>query len=167
MRPVSSGVALIGGGVALAAVAPAGWVALAVGGVGVVSVVVGIVRRRRAAVTAGSLLVFAGVLVAGVHGLPPGLALFGTLAAIVTWDSGTHGIELDEQIGLETPAVRGEAVHAGTTLVVGVVIASLAYLVALVSAGRFPALAAIAIVAGVWFLAMGLEPYADPARQAS
>lgn len=167
MRPLSSGTAILGGIVALGAVSPTGWEALVVGGLGIVIVVVGVVRQRRAAVTAGSVLLFAGVLVAGIGGLPPGLALFGTLAAIVTWDTGTHGIELDEQIGPETPAVRAEAVHAGTTLVVGVVIASVAYLAALVTAGRFPALAAIAIVAGVWFLAMGIEPSADPERQGS
>lgn len=155
-----AGLAAAVGGVL--AVAPAGTTALGPALFGLALLAIGAVRGRRRPVTAGAVLLFAGVLVASVGGLAAGLALGGALASLVAWDVATFGIELDEQLGGDAKTARVEVVHLGTTLAGGGAIASVAYLAAVVSLGRFPALAAIAIVAGAWFLAMGLEPFADP-----
>lgn len=162
MSRVSTAAALAAGAMALVAAVPGGASALAPGAVGLALLAFGVRRASTRAVTAGTLLLFSGVIVAGVGGLPPGLALLGTLFAIVAWDAATFRIELDDQLGESAETGRAEAVHVGATLAAGGAIASLAYLAAVLSTGRLSPLAAIAIVAGAWLLAMGLEPLADP-----
>lgn len=166
MRHASSAAALVGGSLAVLAVVPGGAVALSIGLVGLGLLALGVGRARRRLVTAGSALLFAGVLVAGATGLAPGLALFGTLFAIVAWDAGIYPIGLDEQVGADARTARAELVHVGATVAAGGTLASVAHLAAVAGMGRFPPLAAIAVVAGAWLLAMGLEPLADPETRA-
>lgn len=162
MRRVSAIAAVAAGAVGVLAVGTAGGLAVGPALLGLALLASGVVRGRRSLVTGGAVLLFVGVLAATLGDLAPGLALVGALASIVAWDAATFGIELDEQLGGDAETGRAELVHLGTTLAGGGAVASLAYLAAVVSVGRFPALAAIAIVAGAWLLAMGLEPSADP-----
>lgn len=158
MRLVSAVTALGSAAFTVMTVVPAGLQALLPAMFGLAAIGIGLRRDGRSLVTGGGLALFAGVLVAGLVGIPHGLVLFGTLGSIVSWDAATFGIGLEEQLTPAADSSRAEFVHVGLTVTVGGGIATVAYLALIVGQGRFPPLAAIALVAGAWLLTMGLEP---------
>lgn len=125
---------------ALVAVLAAGlysWLTLVLGVVGLFGLVGGVLAGRQAAVTAGSVGIFVGVVAAGTDGAPALVLLVGAVAAVVAWDSATNAISLGRQLGREAPTARLELVHATTTAAVGGGAVGLTYgLYALVEGGE-------------------------------
>jgi len=107
---------LIAGGYSLSA--------FALGTVGAIVLVVGVVRGSHPVVSLGGTVLFAGVLAAGTVGAPAVVLLVATVATVLAWDVAGNAVTLGEQLGTAPSTTRVEAVHAGTTALVGVVVAA-------------------------------------------
>lgn len=160
-----SGVALVGTGILLALFAPLelverielvpGMVGLAVLCLGVLPLRKG---RERALVTAGTGLVFVGVVVNGVVlGASLVELLLATVATVLSWDAADQAVSLGRQVGRQARTARAELTHAGGTLAVGgVVIAATLGIERLDVTGL--SLAAMALLIGAGFvLALSLR----------
>lgn len=148
-------------GAALAAVLAVGVVQPAggaVGAVGLVAVAVGIGSASVGWVVAGALLVFAGVLVAGVLGASAVPLVVATLGALLTWDLGEQAITLGEQVGHEAATRRGELVHAGISVVVGGATGAVVLGLYSTVTGGFPVTALIVLLLAAAALASALRP---------
>ncbi len=117
---------LSGGLAVAAAVASVAVVALwsptagAVGIGGLALVAAGVTVGSVGAVVAGSFGLFGGVVLAGLADAGAVWLLSGTLGAILAWDFGEQAVTLGRQVGRHAATARGELVHAGVSLVVGV-----------------------------------------------
>ncbi|XVH30532.1 DUF7519 family protein [Haloferacaceae archaeon DSL9] len=129
----------------------------AVAALGVVGVGIGTVTGGRRWVTRGAVLVFAGTLVAGALGAPAIPLLFGGLSAILTWDFGTFAIELGDHLGRGTETARLEAVHAGISVAVGAITASVGYGTYLAAVGGQPVTALVFLLFGAVILVSALR----------
>jgi hypothetical protein len=127
------------------------------GAAGLAVLGVGLVRGSRAAVTGGSGLLFAGVLLAGASGASPEPLLVGTLGAILAWDIGENGIGLGAQLGRAADTRRLEFVHAASSLVVGAVTAGLGYGVYLGATSGQPLTALVFLLVGAVVLVSALD----------
>ncbi|QPV64125.1 hypothetical protein I7X12_05735 [Halosimplex litoreum] len=98
-------------------------VSFAVAAAGLAVVGFGTDRASRSLVTAGSGLIFAGVLNAGARGAPPAVLLLVTAATVVTWTTAEQVVGLADHLGRDAPVQRAILVHLGgatlTTLVAG------------------------------------------------
>lgn len=149
----------IASGGAVCAVAAAGLTSttgLAVGLVGAALFVAGMGFGSRKTVDLGCLVLFGGVVVGGLDGALE-VTLLGTVAAVVAWDLGGSAIDLGDQLGRETSTVRLEAVHAASTLVVGLASVTLGYTVYVVAAAGQPvdALVLLLLAGATATLALG------------
>lgn len=117
---LSAGLALVAAAGAVGLVAPwspaAG--AVAVGGLALVAA--GIAVGSVGGVVAGSFGLFGGVVLAGLTDVGPLALLLATLGAILAWDLGEQAVTLGRQVGREGKTARGELVHAGASVLVGV-----------------------------------------------
>lgn len=78
----------------------------------------------------GVVSLFLGIALADMFGPPNlgvGLFLVSVTATIVAWDVGQHAITIGEQFGRQAPTRRGELVHAGSSVIVGILGSTLAY----------------------------------------
>jgi hypothetical protein len=103
------------------------WPALAVGTLGLLLLVVGLVRGANAAVTTGAFGLFVGGIVAGVGSAPVVPVLVSVTFAVLAWDVGGSAISIGKQLGREADTIRIEAVHMTASGVVGVVTAGVGY----------------------------------------
>lgn len=86
-------------------------------------------RATGAALASGGVFTTAAFAAVIVGSLP--LGLVGVVAGLLVWDAGEFGATLGVEIGTDTPTARTELVHAGGTVLVGV----LAGVVALAMSG--------------------------------
>jgi hypothetical protein len=117
----------------------------------------GLYRGSRRIVSAGTVVLLLGVLLAGIGGGPPAGLLLGTLGALLAWDYGENAITLGEQLGREANTRRAELVHAAAALGVGAVGSGVAYGVYLAAAGGRPVTALVFLMIGVVLLAGALS----------
>lgn len=120
---LSSAIAVTAAILAFLVSGPYSWIALAVGGLGVVLVLLGVLTGAHAAVTVGSAGLFVGAIAAGLQRTPPLFVLGGAVAAMVAWDTGGTAIDLGAQLGRAADTTRLELVHAASTVLVGTVAA--------------------------------------------
>lgn len=126
--------------------------ALAVGGAGLILLVVALFRERGsdAAVTVGASGLFAGAILAGARGAPVAPVLVSATAAVVAWDVGSSAIGVGEQLGRDADTRRLETVHATASVLVGAVTAGVGYgLYRAGTGGRPVAALALLVVAAV------------------
>lgn len=118
--------ARLSAGLALVAAAGAVWLvvrwspaagAVAVGGLALIAL--GVTVGSVAAVVLGSFGLFGGVVLAGLADAGALSLLLATLGAILAWDFGEQAIILGRQVGRRARTARGELVHAGVSLAVG------------------------------------------------
>ncbi|MFC6992373.1 hypothetical protein ACFQH3_11820 [Haladaptatus sp. GCM10025707] len=121
-RVLTMGVALV----AVLVAAYAGPATLLLALAGLVSMGIGVLRGRRLGVTVGAGVLFVALLLAGVSGFSTPLTLLGAGAAILAWDVGENAVSLGEQLGRETATKRAQLVHAGGSLVVALLVGTLA-----------------------------------------
>lgn len=118
---LSAGLALGAAAGAVGLVAQWSPAAAAVAAGGLALVAAGIAAGSVSAVVAGSFGLFGGVVLAGLTGAVTMPLLLATMGAILAWDLGEQAVTLGRQVGREGPSARGELVHAGTSLLVGIV----------------------------------------------
>ena len=147
---VSGGVATAAAVVALVVGASGSGDGLAIGLLGTALVAVGIGLASRTAVDLGCLVLFFGVVAAGIQGAPVERTLIGTVATVFAWDLAQGSIELGDQLGREADTRRLEVVHAGSSLLVGLSSVLLGYGVYVFAADGQPASAvALSLVAAL------------------
>lgn len=161
MSRVATAVGLGGGGLAILAVLPAGpWPAL-IAAIGLVVLSLGRMGTRRQRVTAGGVVMIAGVVLAALLGLADALVLVATLATVIAWDATENAVTLRGQLGRSADTRRAELAHLGATTAAGGAIGVLVLVTTILARGRLPALAAIVLVGGAIVLGLGLAPFGD------
>lgn len=159
-----SAVAVLTALVALAAGGAFSWIALGLGGVGVVLLGTGIALARHDGVSLGAAALFVGVLAAGVEGAPVVALLVGAVATVVAWDSAGTAIDLGAQLGRESPTRRLELVHAGGTAVVGGLAATAGWSIYQISLGSTPLTGPVFLLVAALCLAGALAARDGSAR---
>lgn len=155
----SAVVSLFAGVVATLASTPFLAAALPLGFAGVTFLGIGLfVTESRSWISLGVVGLFVAVLVVGVFGAAPtSLLLVSTVAVLVAWDAGQHAVTIGEQFGRTPPTRRGELLHAGASVVVGVLAAAVVYAVYLFATDSQPVLAVILVVGGALVLLWSLR----------
>lgn len=119
---------------------------------GVVVLTAGVRNASRPTVTGGAIVLFGGVLLAGVVGVSVPLVLVGAGATIVAWDAGTNAISVGRQLGAAAETRRLEVVHTLATAVVAAVVGVVAYGAFWLARGDQPTAAvALLLLAAVLF----------------
>ncbi|PSP77854.1 hypothetical protein BRC81_09245 [Halobacteriales archaeon QS_1_68_20] len=130
--------------------------AVALGGLALV--LAGVTRGSVAAVVAGSLVLFGGVIVAGLADAGPVWLLVGTLGAVLAWDFGEQAVTLGQQVGRHAATARGELVHAGVSLAVGVASVGVVALVFSTVDGGFHVGALVVLLVAALVLVSAIRP---------
>ncbi|MFC4246321.1 hypothetical protein ACFOZ7_04850 [Natribaculum luteum] len=152
---VGSAVAVVAAVVALAASASStSGLVFGFAGVGVVTV--GVTRGRRRAVDIGALALFLGVVTGGLAGGSVEATLLGTVGTVLAWDCGQSAVDLGEQLGREADTWRLEAVHAGSSLLVGLASATIGYAAYVVAGGGQPVAAVVLLLTAAILVTIGL-----------
>lgn len=103
------------------------WPALAVGTMGVLLLIIGLVRGANAAVTTGAFGLFVGGIIAGVQSAPVVPVLISVTFSVLAWDVGGNAISIGKQLGRDADTRRIETVHLTASGVVGVVTVGVSY----------------------------------------
>ncbi|WP_255194338.1 DUF7519 family protein [Natronobeatus ordinarius] len=130
--------------------------AVAIGLVGTLVFAVGASRGSRTAVDLGCLALFLGVVAGGIQGGSVERTLLATVATVFAWDLGGNAIDLGEQLGREADTRRLEAVHAGSSLLVGLSAATLGYAIYVFAADGQPASAVALLLVATLLVTLGL-----------
>ncbi|SDR08119.1 DUF7519 family protein [Natronobacterium texcoconense] len=132
--------------------------ALGVGVAGVVVLAVGLAIGNRDAVDVGALVVFLGILLAGLQGGATAVepTLVGTIATVLAWDRAHAAIDLGEQLGREPPTLRLEAVGFASSLLVGLLAGTFGYAVYVFGGGGQPVPALVLLLLAALFITIGL-----------
>lgn len=124
---------------------------------GTAVLLVGLVVPSRRLLTNGVGVMLLGVLYAGYTGAPAFPLLVGALGAVLAWDTASNAVSVGEQLGRESPTMRGEAVHAASSFVVGSLAVAVGYGVFLAAAGGQPIAAVFLLVVGAVALVTALR----------
>ncbi|WP_049927009.1 DUF7519 family protein [Halopiger goleimassiliensis] len=116
----------------------------------------GLVRGHRSAVDLGGFVAFGGVVVAGLESGYVEPTLVGTVGTVVAWDVGHGAIDLGEQLGQESPTLRLEAVLACSSLLVGLLAATIGYALYVFGPATGPVGALVLFLAAAALLTIGL-----------
>jgi hypothetical protein len=131
---------------------------VAAGIVGLAVVGIGTDRGRRNVVTAGCGLLFAGVLLAGIDGAPPTLALFAAAGTVVTWTTAHHAVGLGTQLGREAPVRRSVAMHLAGATIATLCAGGLALGVFAAASGALPPSVLVVLLVGIGTVVYALSP---------
>ncbi len=101
--------------------------ALAVGGLGGLLFLFGLLTGSRRRLGGGAFGIFAAALFAGNLGAPTDATLLGVIGAVLAWDAGGFSMGLSAQLGRDAPTGRVELVHVTASAVVGAITIALAY----------------------------------------
>lgn len=113
--------------------------------------------ESRRGVSLGAFGVFVGVVIGGIFGSPPELLLPAMVATIVAWDAGQTSIVVGRQLGRGDFTRRLELVHAGSTVLAGVVVAGIAYVTYAFSVEGVPAAGVILLLLASAFFAWSIR----------
>jgi hypothetical protein len=154
---LSRAVAAIAGLLALVAGGFYSWLALGVGGIGVLSLGVGLVVGATAPVTLGAFALLLGGVLAGAGGAPVVTTLVAVTLAVVAGDVGATAVSVGRQLGRAADTTRLEAVHAGGSLAVGFLTAGVGYGLYRTGTGGRPVAALVFALVAVFFLVIALD----------
>lgn len=145
---------------ALVAVGSSGfysWPALAVGTLGLLLLVVGLIRGANTAVTIGAFGLFVGGIIAGVQNAPIVPVLISVTFTVLAWDVGGSAISIGKQLGREADTIRIEAVHMTASGIVGVVTAGVGYGLYQTGTGEQPVAALVFLLIAAVLLVEALD----------
>lgn len=153
---VASATALVAALVAVSLLAASSSNGLVLGVAGLACVVVGLQRGSHAAHDVGCLVVFFGVVAAGVGADVVETTLVAAVATVVAWDTGGSAIDLGEQLGREAKTRRLEIVHAASTVLVGLSTVTIGYALYVSTAGGQPIAALFLLLLAATLVTVGL-----------
>ena len=107
--------------------------------------------------TLGSVALLAGVILAGVAGLPAGPLLGGLAATVFAWDAGGFAVDLAAQLGREAETDRLEARHCAGTAAVLLGSAGLGLGVYVTAGGGQPVVALLLLVVAAAVLLAAMD----------
>ncbi|APX96474.1 DUF7519 family protein [Natronorubrum daqingense] len=116
----------------------------------------GFSRSRSTALDLGGVLLCLAVGIAALEQPPIEQTVVGAIAAIVAWELGHSAIVLGEQLGREATTIRLEAVHAVSSLLVGLVAGTAGFVVYSVAGGGQPVTAIVTLLLAAVLLTIGL-----------
>jgi hypothetical protein len=149
-------VVILAGMLAAATLTPAGVDLVATGLLAGALSGYGVSIRSRKTVVAGSGVLFAVILLAGMRGLQPGLLIAATVGLVLTWDGGTHAVDCRQQFEKSTsPGVV--LAHSGATLLATAGAGTVVY-VAFLAGGWVPPAGVLLFVFGGMLVGIGLVP---------
>lgn len=154
---ITSGVALVAAVATIALTGLYSWGTLVLGGLGLVTLGLGVFTSRQAAVSLGAALVFLGVVFAGIDGAPALVLLLGAVGTILAWDSASTALSLGTQLGRNAPTARLEVVRVTTTGLVGIGAVGGAYGLYTFAAGEGSLTAILFSLLGIVMLAFALR----------
>lgn len=154
---VSMTLALVAALVSVLAAALSAPLAAVPGLVGVLGVGIAFASGSRRALGLGTLALLVGSLLAGIADAPPESLLVGVLCALLAWDLGENGITMGRQLGRAAGTRRAEVVHAGASLFVGALAATVAYGTYRSVAGGQPATALVFLLIGALALVAAIR----------
>lgn len=93
--------------------------ALAVGGLGGLLFVSGLLGGSRRRLSGGAFSVFLAALLAATLGAPVDATLLGVVTAVLAWDAGGVSMSLGTQLGSDAPTIRAELVHVSASAGIG------------------------------------------------
>lgn len=146
--------------VAVLAVVPGGLLPAGIAVLGLCWLALGRYRHRRRHVTQGAVLLFVGVVLAGLARVPDWLVLVGTFGTVVAWDATENTLAVRRQLGPAATTTRSELVHVGATTLAAAAIVSITLVTAVVARGRLPGITGIVLVGGAILLIIGVVPFA-------
>ena len=155
--PIGSAMAILAGLVATSITIGFSAPAAVSGLVGLILLFGGLLLPRPGVITSGAALLALGVLLAGLAGAPGAAVGIGFVGVVVAWDVAHNSLSHGRQVGRDAPTVVPEAVHAGASLVVGLLATGFGYGVfVLVGAGQ-PATAVALLTLGAVILILAVK----------
>lgn len=124
---------------------------------GVAVIGAGLHYGRERFVTGGGVLLFAGVLVAGVGDAGVGPTLIGGALSVLAWDAAVNAVELGEQVGYEAETRSAELSHAAGTTAIGFGTAVAAYALYVPFEGGRPIVSVVLLTVAAVLLASALR----------
>lgn len=119
---------------------------------GVVALLAGVRNASRRFVTAGAIVLFVGVLVAGATAARAPFVLVGAGATVIAWDAGTNAISIGNQLGSAAETRRLAVVHTLATTAVAAVVGAVSYGTYWLASGGQPTVAvALMLLAALLF----------------
>jgi len=136
---LSAVLALVAAGISLLTALAGGGVAVGIAGLGVVLLGVAVLFGYSRTIDLGGLLLLVGIAVGAINGAATVPVLAGTVGAVVAWDLANFAFSVGYQLGRETRTERVEALHAAASAGVGVVVATLSFVVFRTGVSGLPA----------------------------
>ncbi|MCL9813261.1 DUF7519 family protein [Natranaeroarchaeum aerophilus] len=124
---------------------------------GVAVIAAGLHYGRERVVTGGGVLLFGGVLVAGVGDAGVGPTLIAGALSVLAWDVAVNAVELGEQVGYEAETRSAELSHAAGTTAVGFGTAVAAYALYVPFEGGRPIVSVVLLTIAAVLLASALR----------
>lgn len=125
--------------------------------VGVTVLFVGLLLPRPGVITVGAVCVLTGVVLAGLAGAS-GLAVgVGFVGAVVAWDVGHNTLSHGRHVGRDAASPAPEAVHAGASLLAGLVAVVLGFVVFVLATSGQPATAVAFLTLGAVLLVLAVK----------
>lgn len=152
--PLSAGIALFAGALALVFLSPGGFPA---GAFGLLALAVGIAGNAYPAITLAGGAYLLALALAGLGGASPVSLLSAGVAAAVAWDAGANAVEIGRQVGRGVDTRRVELRHSGATALAGLVAAGAGLAVYRVAAGGRPVAALALLLLAAVLLASALR----------
>lgn len=142
---------------AFAILGRASLVAFSLGALGAVSVLGGLAARNRGLVTAGAVVLFVGVLAAGVAEASAPSVLVATGAVLFAWDVERTAVDLGRHLGTAAETKAIELRHAAVSLSILTLSGCVGYAAFRLTGGSRPVLAVIALLVAGVLLSLVLE----------
>lgn len=152
-----SGLGVLAGLIASAVTLGISPVATMVTLVGLVALIVGLLLPRPGFITAGAAGLASGVIIAGLSGASAlGIAI-GFVGAVLAWDVSHNSLSHGRQVGRDAATIAPEAIHAGGSLVVGVLAVAVGYGIFEFATSGQPATAVALLTVGAVLLVLALR----------
>ena len=121
---------------------------LGIGALGAIALLGGTYTGSRKVLDVAAVVLFVGILFAGIGGGRALHLLVSLVGLVIAWDVSEHAISVGEQLGREAPTRRLELVHAAESSLVGAGGAAVGYGVFRVAGGNQPASSLVILLLG-------------------
>lgn len=129
--------------------------ATAIGTLGIIIFVIGVLNSTRKILSIGTSFLFIGIIAGGIFQTPTELLLIGMTAVVLSWDTGEQAINIGEQLGRDANTQRAELSHFANSTLVGIIAVLSGYIMFRIASGGQPVIALILLLfAAIVFLSV-------------